>query len=269
MIEHPIGIAPASGSEREALSAEHRAELGRPFDDMWRTFAEQAPAFVLSGPPGGEAVGYYSLDEEAQLREFYLRPNWRSRAEGTFAQVLEQGKVQAALPTAFDELFASLSSERATSSGVVAQLYELGADPEAPRTQIESLRIAESADFESAVAFEVPATGAPLSFLEFYVGARIAAGELLLHEVEGVIQAVGELRADPHFADYLHLGVIVGEAQRRQGLATSIMSYLVAQAKGLEKTPICSTDPENKGAQRAIERAGFRVTSTVTRTSFV
>ncbi|MFT5700770.1 MAG: putative acetyltransferase [Desulforhopalus sp.] len=53
------------------------------------------------------------------------------------------------------------------------------------------------------------------------------------------------------------LGFIVGQAQRGKGLGSSVLKNLVtlAESKGLK--PICSTEKDNIGAQKAIRRAGL------------
>ena len=51
--------------------------------------------------------------------------------------------------------------------------------------------------------------------------------------------------------------MIVAPAHRGKGVATWILAQLVAMNDAEGLTSICSTERDNRAAQKAIERAGF------------
>lgn len=258
-----IEIVSADPEVSAGLLREYRDTLVAPQDDMWAAFAAMASPFMLRRE--GELVGCFSVNDEGELHRFYVRPAVEDQAGELLEQVVAQHAIKAAMPSTVDPTFLSLCMDRSQGVEVKALMYQHVVDGGPVKVPITSMRLAVEADFDSLVAFERAATGAPLEFLNAYISARISAGELRMHEVNGEIAGIGELRDDGVNAGYAHLGVIVGEASRGQGLGTSIMSYLVQEASRQGLTPLCSTDPSNVGAQRVIERVGFRARHRVLR----
>jgi RimJ/RimL family protein N-acetyltransferase len=105
----------------------------------------------------------------------------------------------------------------------------------------------------------------PRNFLEAYVRERLERQELLLAESGGQILCAGELRRDPQQVGVAHLGLIVRGDERGKGMGSRMLSSLVTRSRALGLTPRCSTEVDNLGAQRAIERAGFRANHRVLR----
>lgn len=98
----------------------------------------------------------------------------------------------------------------------------------------------------------------PREFLEGYDRERLQRRELLLYEDGARLLCVGELRRDQQQAGIAQLGLIVHAEQRGQGIGTRMLSSLVMRSRDEGLIPYCSTEVENLGARRAIERAGFR-----------
>lgn len=70
--------------------------------------------------------------------------------------------------------------------------------------------------------------------------------------------ATGECRlSDDYQTQYADLGMIVAQSERGQGIATQVLKRLVSIANQRDLTPICSTENNNVGAQKAIQRAGL------------
>lgn len=258
-----IEIVPADPSLSDDMLRDYRRTLVAPMDDMWEAFAEMAHSFTMLR--GGEPIGFFTVNDEGELYRFHVRSALEHQTGAFFRYVLTERSISAALPATLDPAFTSLSMELAQGVEVKALLFQLVADPEPVRAPLATIRRAEKPDFEASVAFERAAIGAPLGFLRPYLTTRIDAGELLLHEVDGMIVGVGELRRDGTNPGYAHLGVVVGETQRGQGLGSAIMRYLVEEAERHQLKPLCSTEPTNPAARRIIERAGLRARHRVLR----
>jgi GNAT superfamily N-acetyltransferase len=255
-----VAAEPERGS---GLLRAYMRSLVAPLDDMWATFAEMADPFVLL--LDGEPAGLFSVDDEGQLHRFYVQPALLHRAHELLRHVLSTRPIRAALPSTVDPAFTSLSLGLSEGVEVKALMFHrvVGTQPVGP--PLKKMRRAKRADLDASVVFEHAATGAPLAFLRSYLEARIASKELLLHEVNGAIVGIGELRPDRATGGYAHLGVIVGESARGQGLGGVIMNYLVRESGRQALRPVCSTEPTNLAARRVIERAGFRARHRVLR----
>lgn len=261
-----IEFKPADHEACSALLSEYRETLMAPMDDMWAAFADMAQPFLLTYCE--ESVGFFNVNEERELNRFYVREAFSDQAAPWFRQVISRQDIQAALPATLDPAFLSLSLDLAQDIEVKALVFHHAVAPQPVNAPLTSMRTAEEGDLEAAIAFEQAAIGAPLEFLQHYVAARIATKELLLHEVEGAIDGIGELRPDAACPGYAHLGMIVGESQRGRGLGRAIFTYLIEEARRRELKPLCSTEPTNLAARRALERAGFRAHHRVLRVGF-
>jgi ribosomal protein S18 acetylase RimI-like enzyme len=83
---------------------------------------------------------------------------------------------------------------------------------------------------------------------------------MFLYEEGSQLLCVGELRRDDQQPGIAHLGIVVSEEARGQGIGSRMMTSLVGRSRDEGLAPHCSTEVTNVGARRAIERAGFRAT---------
>ena len=95
-------------------------------------------------------------------------------------------------------------------------------------------------------------------WLRGYYTDLINRHELFGYWENGCLLVAGESRGyDEYQTEYADLGVIVDESARRKGLGTNMLKQLIAITEVRGLIPICSTEKENIGAQKAISRAGF------------
>ncbi len=114
------------------------------------------------------------------------------------------------------------------------------------------------AQLSTAVAFAVAEIDAPREWVAGYYANLIARGELYGSLRDDQLIATGEnRRRDDLPLPHADLGVIVARSHRRQGLATKVLSSLIAMNEREGVRSICSTENGNRAAQTAIERAGF------------
>ena len=222
---------------------------------MWASFVDAAEPLALLAD--GEPVGYGALNAESELLAFYLQPEFRHVGPYMLKFLITHLELTAGIVSTIDPLSLSLCLEAGHSPETRALMYEHVLEPRPGVAPLE-LRVATAADLEAAIAFDEAAIGAPRSFLEPYLGARIENGELLLCERDGAIIASGECRVDTRAPGHVHLGMIVGREHRGTGLGRRMMHTLVDECRARNLKPLCSTEPDNVPAQRAIESAGFR-----------
>ena len=244
--------------EGRALRERHRprylASLTAPMDDMWMSFAEEAAVHGLH--VDGVEAGSLCVDGEGRLLRLWIEPAFQGRAEELLAFAAGRlGFREARLPT-LDPLALGVALDVAREVESVSLFFAHGEDPVV--APLEGLVPGEPEDHGRLVTFEEAATGAPRAFLEGYVRERLDRRELWLHLEAGEILAVGELRRDPWQAGVAHLGLMVAEDRRGEGLGSRLLSALVERGRGEGLRLACSTEKDHLGARRAIDRAGFR-----------
>lgn len=238
----------------EELREAYLAQLSVPMDDMWMAFSDGARPLSLR--LGDRRVGCASVDGEGRLLRFYVEPREQSRSGELLQCIVDDVGPRQMMVSTGDPLALSAALDRGGEVMVDTLLYGVATEPETPG--LEGLGWAEPGDHRRIVDFQHREVGAPLGFLEQYVGERIERREMLLDVEDSELRCVGELRRDRQQPGVGHLGLIVHGKARGRGVGSSMMSSLVQRCRAEGLTPRCSTEVGNPGAQRAIERGGFR-----------
>ena len=239
----------------EADRADYLAQLIAPMDDMWAAFADASSHYGLW--VDAERVGSCAVDAEGRLLRFHVSDAESSDAAEVLRTVLTSLPVGRVIAGTMDPRFLRVALELASRVEPHTLLYEAVEDPTAGELRAVP-GVAD--DAERIVDFQHAAIGAPREFLDGYVRDRLASDEMLLHEDAGELVSVGELRIDRHQPGIAHLGIVVGDARRGGGIGSRMLSTLVRRTRERGLRPHCSTEVGNVGAQRAIERSGFRPT---------
>lgn len=236
------------------LSADYHRSLSAPLDDMWSAFADNAESLAIVRDD--QVVGCASIDEARELHRFFVRREFDDLAEDCFEALVEQrGVLTVALSTTDPGLLSS-ALPRSRGISTVALVYQHETTPDGG--SLSGLRNALEADLDSAVDFMISAAGAPEPWIRGYIAERIERGELVLHHEGSEIAGAGERRIDLRSPGHAHLGIVVGISHRNRGLGSLLMNTLVDECKRHALEPLCSTEPANLAAQKAIRRAGFR-----------
>lgn len=256
-----FNLQPNAAEVYSDLQPAYRETLVAPLDDMWAAFADMASPYALL--VNSEVAGFCSVSEEQELLSFHVRARFEDVAEALFSFLIQRLELVAALPSTVDPSFLTLSLEAGGEAVPRALMYHHVLEPEG--SALTGLRLATAEDHGAAVAFAEAAIEAPRSFLESYLGERIEKGEVLFYEPRGEILASGECRHDPRWPGYAHVGMIVGSGQRGRGLGSGLIHALVLESRRRKLEPLCSTEPQNLPARRAIYKAGFRARHRVLR----
>jgi len=238
--------------------------LVAPLDDMWAAFADMATPHALL--VDGQVVGCCSIDEGGQLLRFHVQPRFSQHSTGLLRLVLAELEVAHMMVCTLDPNALSTALDLSASVHCHALLYGSVGEPEGDG--LDELSLAVPDDLARIVDFQVEATGMPREFLEPYGSVRLERQELLLHERDGRLLCVGELRRDPRQSGVAHVGLIVHAEARGQGVGSAMLASLVSRSREAGLSPCCSTEVTNLGARRAIERAGFRAAHRVLHVEF-
>ena len=229
--------------------------LVAPLDGMWHSFIEAGQHYKIK--ENETAVGYCVVNEAAKLLQLVCK---NENPEELFKLLVEQLKLNGAVVATCEFETLSLCLDIHSSLRVNSWMYHL-ADVVAPHANRlfagDHFRLLQSEDLQQAVDFCMTAIDCERTWLESYYAGLIQREELFAGFQNGDLIAAGECRPSITQKPYADLGVVVHPEFRSQGIATEILTRLIAICHEKQLTPICSTTPENFGARRAIEKAGF------------
>ncbi len=256
-----------SADRLSEFKRQYMSQTTAPLDGMWLCgFVPMASHHGLS--LDGELVGFFCVNADGYLLQFFVEPQHQSRSSELFGMVLQTsasaassaGRIKGAFVSTAEPLFLSLCLDHFASFNVNALMYQLDGTRVASNATTDELGLSplEPTQLSEAVEFAVASIGAPAAWLESYYGNLINRRELFGVWENSRLVATGESRGyDEYQTSHADVGVIVAESERGRGLATDVLKQLVAlnEANGLKS--ICSTEKANIGAQKAIRRAGF------------
>jgi len=234
-----------------------------PLDGMWLCgFVPMASHFGFY--EDDEPVGFFCVNDEGYLLQFFMNQENRSQSSQLFESILHgdhspTGKIKGAFVSTAEPDYLSLCLDRFSRIEVNALMYQRdGGFKEEPQENALALTTVESSQLSEAVDLAVASIGASAEWLNGYFTNLINRQELFGVWENGQLIATGESRGyDEYQTEYADLGVIVAESVRGRGLATQILKQLDAMNKASGLKSICSTEKSNVAAQKAIGRAGF------------
>jgi GNAT superfamily N-acetyltransferase len=245
------------------LKKQYIQQTTAPLDGMWLCgFVPMASHFGIYEK--NELVGFFCVNGEAYLLQFFVSQNHQSQSSQLFETVLHgddspSGKIKGAFVSTAEPDYLSLCLDSFTKFEVHSLMYQLaGGLKGQPQTNELTLTTVSSSQLPELVDFAVAAIGASEEWLNGYYANLINREELFGVWGNGRLLATGESRGDDEYrTEYADLGVIVTESEQGRGMATQVLRQLIAmnEAKGLKS--ICSTEKTNIAAQKAIGRAGF------------
>lgn len=253
-----------SQNELKALKQAYLGETVAPLDGMWLSgFVPQARHFGIYS--NANLVGYYCLNDEGFVLQFYLEPAFQNHATTLFNSLfagvdLQIDNANGAFVSTAEPQFLSYCLDQFDCFEVNTMMYQLANSGEGLAN--ENLSVLGEAlnpkQLDEAVSFAHSAIGAPREWLSGYFLNLIERQELFGSWTNGHLIATGECRGyDAYQTEYADVGMIVGEQERCKGVASNVLKDLVLIAKRRELEPICSTEKRNIAAQKAIVRSGF------------
>lgn len=252
-----IGFVQANPEDTLLMQTEYLARCAAPVDGMWQSFVDMADTYLIE--QDGEPVGYCAINGDRQLLRFYclegLQPG--SIYQATLQHLQPSGAI---VSTAEPEALA-LALDHQTAVKTRSIMYHfLENQPCQPANfPTQTLfKAVEPANLETTVEFAHHTLGANIDWLLAYFDDLVSRHELYALWQGTTVLATGECRLNALQPTVADVGMIVGKAHRRKGVATNVLKALTQIARNQGKAPICSTEITNIGAQKAISAAGFR-----------
>jgi GNAT superfamily N-acetyltransferase len=240
------------------LKRDYLASQVAPVDGMWEALGQMGQHREIVS--AGKSVGYFCVNEEGMLLQFFVTARCERLAPEIFAATVARAEVRGALVSTADHLFLGCCLDLQREVDVHTYLYQ-DQSPGQPGFDAgteASLTLVEAQELEAITALQRQSLDQDLGdWLIGYLENLIARRELYALRLGGEVLATGELRVSDTQPPYADLGVITMRSARGQGLASHVLSRLKELCYERELAPICSTSIENVASQRAIARAGF------------
>ncbi len=229
-----------------------------PVDGMWEAFATMSRHWVIRS--AGKRAGYFCVDDDGQLLQFYLEEPFEQHAAEFFAAVVARDEVEGAMVSTADPLFLGLCLDLHQQVRVHTYLYQDHHHGESAFAEAAeaSLDVVEAGELATIVELQRDSLDQDLGdWLVGYLENLIARRELYALRLGGEIAGTGEARVSDSQPPFVDLGVITMRRHRGRGVASHVLWRLKQLCYDRELVPICSTTVDNVAARRAIARAGF------------
>ncbi|MCP3959847.1 MAG: GNAT family N-acetyltransferase [bacterium] len=249
---------PASGEDLADLRRAWLVSQVAPFDGMWEAFATMSRHREIRS--AGEPVGYFCVNDEGRLLQFFVDAASEHAAAGIFAGIVARDEVKGAMVSTADPLFLGLTLDLQKAVRVHTRLYHDHDRREVP------LAGAAGASFDVVEAGELGVIAElqresldedPGDWLMGYLENLLARRELYALRLGGEVLGTGEARVSESQPPVADLGVITMRRHRGRGVAPHVLWRLKQLCYDRDLVPICSTTVDNAGARRAIAKAGF------------
>ncbi len=251
-------LEPESVEDLAGLRRAYLASLAAPCDGMWEAFATMGRHREVRS--AGEQAGYYCVNDQGQLLQFFLAAPFENVAAELFAAAVARDEVKGAMVSTADPLFLSLCLDVQKDLGVHTYLYRDHHRGESrfATGQGVSFDVVEAGELEALAELQRNSLDQdPGDWLVGYLENLIARRELYNLRRGTEVLATGEARVSDSQPPYVDLGVITMRRHRGRGVATDVLCRLKQLCHERQLVPICSTTTDNPAARRAIARAGF------------
>jgi len=198
-------------------------------------------------------VGYFIVNKEGILLEFYLITEILYKKEEIFKQLIENHSVKKIYCKSFDNVLLTCSHTFCTSNKVIGTLfrdYSKGISVEY-ENQFK-VRLARHSDIQFLLAYDSGLYESPEE-----LRYTVANNMLYMFEKDNYLIGCGyliKIMPDKNFHD---IGVWTNPDVRKQGYGAMIISYLKRHCFSHNYTPVCGCDVNNIASRKTLERNGF------------
>lgn len=232
------------------------AACAAPLDGMWQSFADMADIYEILSDQN--TVGYAAINGNNELLRFHVSKQFDPVP--ALVALIDKMELSGAVVSTAEPLALAALMDVQRSVSTRAIMYHLPGIQSAQTPlfpEDTQLKPVGADDLETVADFAHRTLGASLDWLLSYFDGLIREGELHALWRGTEVLSTGECRRNRRQPAVADVGMIVGKAHRRMGIATEMLKALVQIAGEQSLSPICSTESDNIGAQKAICAAGF------------
>ncbi len=242
------------------LTTEHGTLMTGPRDDLWEgSYIPSFTAYAIEYQD--KAVGFFSLNEEQELTQFFLQAKHACYAEDVFADVLEKFYITRAYVDSVDPYYCMLATTKAQNIDVFFYMFEGFFSQELPLRQDVTTRLAEEKDLDALLQLELswfkkydaPTVERTTQRLKTWIDKKATH----IFFKDETLMARGQVRIHEHNTSVAHVGMLVHDDYRKQGIGAYVMSHLKNSALAMGVRPVCAARKSNTGSLQTIKKGGF------------
>jgi len=201
-----------------------------------------------------DVIGYFIINNENILLEFYLVRNYLTRKEKIFEEVILTYSVKKVYCKSFDAVLLVCAHTFCKSSEIIGTIFrDYNNDIVAPLDKDITVRLSLEEDIPFLQTFEDSELYDSKEELIHMVRNKM----LYLFEREGALLGCGYLIRILPDRNYMDIGMWTHPAYRKQGYATKIISYLKNYCLQNGFIPVCGCDVSNAASRKTLEKNGF------------
>ena len=244
-------IPESSAGSIERLRDQYLADLSFAQEYYVELMLNRARLFVIESAE--KPVGYFFLNSDACLLEYYLEPQHFPQIDSVFDRILREFKVEKALCKSFDTALLSCCSQFQKSfrpTGILFREYHKQPAIHSPGTL--SIRLALPSDEPTIVAINEEVFDDPSEVMSY-----IASHQLFIYEKESNLVGFGIFSRIIRGRKDYDVGMLVHPAFRGKGYGQYIIQHLVDFCHENGWNPVAGCDYRNTASRRCLEKSGF------------
>ena len=196
-------------------------------------------------------VGYFCVNPEKILYEFYLIKSSLIFSQEIFKFLLDMNYIVASECKSFDYLLMSLCFDFHKKTACSAYLFRDNTDVKYSLSAVKdvSFRLATKEDFNSILGMSG----------DFFYNLRksIFKEEVFVFYSNNELIGVGSCQKIWDSMNYYDIGMVVSEKHRNKGIGTFIIIKLKEYCYNINRIPVCGCWYFNYASKKTLEKAGF------------
>lgn len=201
-------------------------------------------------------VGYFCVDVEKTLWEFYLTKSVLVHSQEIFKYLIDMKYISAAECKTYDQLLISLCFDFYKEAFCSAYLFRDNIDVKFSLNEFDniSIKLATNDDYKSLSEINCIEPG-----VEFFhnLEGEIRKNEVLIFSLRNELLGAGTCKKIWHSMNYYDIGMVVSEKSRRKGIGTFILTKLKEYCYDNGNIPVAGCYYFNYPSKRTLEKAGF------------
>ena len=235
--------------EIQALIEAYIKTLSSPFDSFLEDHIAASDFYSINAETG--TIGYFAIDKEFCITQFYLKREHLKYSQKLFKDILEQYQIKHALVFTGDELFLSLLLDQEIELKKQAYFFQDSG------VAVDENALYQGGSFRPAIKDDIPlillVSGDFFDSLE----ARVERGEIFVLKDGEILLGAGIIEHGRILKGYTSIGMFTNEQYRQKGIGRTIITRLKQWCYENGYIPICGCWYYNHNSQKTLESAGM------------
>lgn len=198
-----------------------------------------------------EEAGYFAVNQEAYITQFFLRAQYLKYSQQIFTEVLREYSIKKALVFTGDELFLSLTLDQEHQLNRQAYFFQDS------KLDLSAEELYQDGCFRVANAQDIPEILAVSGDFFDSLAARVEKGEIFVFVEEENLLGAGIVEHGRILRHHTSIGMFVNEQYRKKGIGKTIIHHLKKWCYEHNRIPICGCWYYNHNSKKTLESAGM------------